>query len=578
MTDTFAPPQEYPQKNLTFAPAPEYPQNLTPLTPPVAFEPPSAPEPVFEPAVEPTLADVQAGDYIDVDDMPVPVFSGSVLESMSVNQRREYAALLYDVFPLRTAMPPSDEFELDAWIMNVLTTCVLPLIPAGVTPSWAQDPAPPREQDLEAANLDCGDPYVIRDWDGQVALGGGDVFARIDKNNDGLITKEEFMRAMEGAPERDPEIGVLLNRSGAMGGADYTLPGYDFEGPEIKLGGKLDLPDVDLRGLDLDSPDVRAYFEGLGINPDIDLDVNLDVRLGKIDMPRGPCDGFADCCDDYCDRCEARCHDVPLFLCSKLFGFCGCPDFGVKFVSRFFTKRLPWLFSLLCLLLFSAPVGLTYRMSQDMQVRYWITDELRVILVLPLLYVMTQWVHYKQQRPNRILICICLAGSCAFLLLLADLVLLSSYHKANALSAKDCNTDVEKKALQLQWQNAQTFYQSCMAETASKSGSNPEVAYSLYRIQDCEGYRDQLGVNPAWPYLGALEQEYQCGGWCVRSQPLWTFKGVKDSCAMTVADVLYNKVQWSMLQVIAYTTVVLGFVSAVLVQVGPILRSHNIEW
>eukprot|EP00928_Gymnodinium_smaydae_P021887 TRINITY_DN18574_c0_g1_i1.p1 TRINITY_DN18574_c0_g1~~TRINITY_DN18574_c0_g1_i1.p1 ORF type:complete len:593 (-),score=107.51 TRINITY_DN18574_c0_g1_i1:35-1813(-) len=413
--------------------------------------------------------------------------------------------------------------------------------------------------------------YTYRDLDGELAEGGGDIFSRIDKNRDGVITKEEFLDALVGH-QHDPELGLR----------GFGMSGIDLDQDQIKADVDFKLrapviphmPDIDV---DLKAPHM----------PNIDVDFNLeDIHMPHLDMPhmhmphmhmpKMPPTALEKCfgrCDHACDTYELCC-GVRVY--NTLARICGTAQ--LEMVTSLFTRRAPWLFTLLCVVLFASPIMLTLRLSQDMQVRYWISDQLACVLVLPVLFAITQLVHTRKRAPNRVLVCLCLAGSCVFLLLLGDVVLLSAYRKANSLVAKDCATDESKRQLQLQWQNAQIFYRNCMEETAAMTGTQPEVAYSLYRIQDCEGYSGQLVTNPAWPYLGALEQTYQCGGWCTRSQPLWTFKSVKDSCSSTVADVLYNKVQWSMLQLISYTAIVLCFVSVVLIQAGPILRSYSIAW
>lgn len=240
---------------------------------------------------------------------------------------------------------------------------------------------------------------------------------------------------------------------------------------------------------------------------------------------------------------------------------------------------MPWMFTLLNVILFAAPITITVRMGLDMQVRYWITDKLHLwALALIGLFILTHIVHTLSRSPSRFWICLCLAGACFHQLLLGDFVLLMVTQTANTLQSKDCRTDVDKRYLQVQWENARAFYKVCMAETVASTLSIKEVAYSLYRIQDCEGYEAGVAANPAWPYMGALEDEYQCGGWCFQSEPLWTFKTTKDSCAAVVADVLNNKVKPSMQQVVGYTFIVLGVVTFGLIQVGPILKSHNIDW
>merc|ERR1719203_2548174 len=92
-------------------------------------------------------------------------------------------------------------------------------------------------------------------------------------------------------------------------------------------------------------------------------------------------------------------------------------------------------------------------------------------------------------------------------------------------------------------------------------------------IVDCIGYEKQLAVNQYWSYLADLEEDHSCAGWCQPSQPLWTFKVVKDSCTALVADILHQNVQWCMLQVVVYTALAFALCSITLIMVGPIMRN-----
>merc|ERR1719223_2660207 len=100
---------------------------------------------------------------------------------------------------------------------------------------------------------------------------------------------------------------------------------------------------------------------------------------------------------------------------------------------------------------------------------------------------------------------------------------------------------------------------------AAENSMNLETAYASYRITDCQGYEAQL------------EEQPHCSGWCERAQPLWVGGDVKDSCSAVVADIMMNKVQWTMMQVLVYTLCVLAILSALLVGVAPRLWRYTAE-
>jgi len=446
----------------------------------------------------------------------------------------------------------------------------------------------PQETDVEQveAHVHHHDPtheqlFTYRDIDGELTGAGHDLFTMIDRNGGGRITRNEWIAAFAGnkriglrdeaelhwdglADEEESEDDSSSSDEGTSAPPDLSRmadeefdvdAGYDFD-----VNANLDLDGLDPRHL-------HGHLNG-------HLHGGMDVHGAQygIDPEAGLCEKMMHGCEHMIDYCETCCCVTILHQMAMLCGLNMDKDESVG--ARFF----PWLFTLVCVILFATPIWQTYQLSQDMQVRYWISDQLSwVLIIIPFILLVQLWQAAKG-RVLRPLVCFTLVGSCIFLLAIGDLVLLSSYTTSNALMANDCTSNLEKQRLQIQWQNAELFYTECMTQTAEATGSTLEVAYGLYRIQDCAGYSEKLNQNPAWPYLGALEQSFNCGGWCSRSQPLWTFKSVKDSCSTTVADVLYNKVQWSMLQVLMYTAFVFAFISIALIQTGPIVRSHGIKW
>mmetsp|Transcript_33820 Transcript_33820/g.74007 ORF Transcript_33820/g.74007 Transcript_33820/m.74007 type:complete len:307 (+) Transcript_33820:107-1027(+) len=246
---------------------------------------------------------------------------------------------------------------------------------------------------------------------------------------------------------------------------------------------------------------------------------------------------------------------------------------------RAVTKRMfPRMFTFFCFLVFVLPIWLTNYVGRDRQVQYWIGRSHWIVLFLPLLFAVTHVVHVLKGAPSKMAVVSCLAGSCLLLLIVGDVTLTNAYGLGNRLKAKDCETFHEKKVLQHQWQNAKDFYVSCMEATATSTDISLAAATSLYRIQDCDGYENAFARNPGWSYLAELEEMHRCGGWCEAAQPLWTFLKVKDSCTEVVADIMYNKVQWCMAQVVLYTMLVLFFVAVALVMAKDVFKRYGVAW
>lgn len=237
------------------------------------------------------------------------------------------------------------------------------------------------------------------------------------------------------------------------------------------------------------------------------------------------------------------------------------------------------MFSFFCLATFSMPIWITYHIGNDENVKQWISTKIWCVLFLFIPYAVAHVIHHVKGHPVRLVLVTCLVGSSIVLLLIGDYVLLVAYKKGNAFSAQDCFTFPGKRALEKDWQEARTFYANCAAKKASSFNITFTQAVMQFRIESCPGYDDMVATtHPDWKYLGFLEDSYRCSGWCQEGEPMWTFAQTSDSCSSAVADVMFNKIQWSTMQVVLYTIVVLGFVSTTLITIGPLLIKLGIEW
>lgn len=254
---------------------------------------------------------------------------------------------------------------------------------------------------------------------------------------------------------------------------------------------------------------------------------------------------------------------------------------GAKGVVSVYGKKLdvmemfPALFTAFCLATFMTPIVLSFHIGRDPQVLFWIGDYIKWVAYLPVLYLGAYVYHTVYRLPSKMVMTVCLIGSCVTILILSDRVLLAAYDRANEFAARDCDTFPTKRELQREWESARVYYATCVASVAEETGMTYESAYNAYRIRDCEDYAAQLAAHPHWEYLGQLEEQQLCSGWCERAQPLWVGGDVKDSCSAVVGDIMMNKVQWTMMQVLVYTITVLGIVSVLLVSVGPTLWRYT---
>lgn len=256
-------------------------------------------------------------------------------------------------------------------------------------------------------------------------------------------------------------------------------------------------------------------------------------------------------------------------------------DGAVKYsAERFLSDNFATSLFLITFTLFATPMRLTMGVCSDIQVGYWITPDIPIYTaILPIVYLVVFFWHTCTRKPSKFLTIISLVGSCIYFLLVCDLVLVNSIYLGEAFSFPDCDAYPGKRMTQIEWESARSFYASCAAAKAKNSSLEFAAVVSIDRIQDCPGYEDQLKIHPAWSYLGEMEEQLGCSGWCQREHAIWTKReDLKDSCSVVSSQVFIEVIQTTMKQVVLYTVGVLLVVAFLFFMAGPVLRSQGIDW
>merc|ERR1712216_42490 len=154
----------------------------------------------------------------------------------------------------------------------------------------------------------------------------------------------------------------------------------------------------------------------------------------------------------------------------------------------------------------------------------------------------------------------------------------------------DCDTLVEKRALQRSWEAADATFSRCLEETIQDARAanssltlTADEAASKFRLQDCDEYSSaRRDHEKNWDYLWYLEEEHACAGWCSLGRRLWTSgpseDKPKDSCSVVVSQVFSGKVSRTSYQTTLITWVVLISSVIFIIAVGPYLRARGIDW
>jgi hypothetical protein len=246
-------------------------------------------------------------------------------------------------------------------------------------------------------------------------------------------------------------------------------------------------------------------------------------------------------------------------------------------------EQFPAIFTLFSVGVFIMPLWMMIHIGWDENVRQWITRQLWVLtIILPCTYGAVHFLHVIKRVPNRLAIIVALYGSAVTFILVGNFVLVSCYRHGNAFLAEDCYASREKQQLQVQYESAVQFYVDCAVTISQNETRNVTFGQAVtnYRITDCPGYAEQAAMqeNQAWDYLAFMEDTYHCSGWCKPMPAMWVHTATTDTCPGVVAQVMFQKVKWTMEQVVLYNIVVLSFIAIVPIRVGDVFKGYGVVW
>jgi len=248
-------------------------------------------------------------------------------------------------------------------------------------------------------------------------------------------------------------------------------------------------------------------------------------------------------------------------------------DEDTPFKGKNLLEASPPAFALLCLLVFAPPAVKCFTLAFDMNVTHWIGNAPRVFAFLPLFLIVIAYLILLHRRvPSKWAFVLGLIGCSVVFAIFAYSISGTALSLSGMFSSTDCSTFQQKWNLERSWQAARDFYADCATSGAA-------TGVPAYPIEDCPGYTENLVSNPDWIYLGRLEDQYACGGWCEASQQLWTSFQVADPCSVAVAEVMRSKVQRLSTQVLVYDVAILGLASSVLIFIGgSAARTRSLDW
>jgi len=185
-------------------------------------------------------------------------------------------------------------------------------------------------------------------------------------------------------------------------------------------------------------------------------------------------------------------------------------------------------------------------LAQETNARFWVGEIGYAVLIIPVLLVLAhiwQAAHRRPLYPCLVLTCVVPGLLCLFVGFQYEGGI--SLAAARLLST-DCTTFKTKFIVQQAYQEADMFFDHCLANQATNLSTTVEEARKTIVISQCPGYTNAkaLGFAREWNYLEALEKHEHCAGWCFDGEKaLWTHNPESsDSCSAAAGVTMETKV------------------------------------
>lgn len=233
-------------------------------------------------------------------------------------------------------------------------------------------------------------------------------------------------------------------------------------------------------------------------------------------------------------------------------------------------KIFPITFTFASCFIFLMPFIKCWDVAFDVNVLHWMGMAPSIVIFVPVVLILiAHIVHSIKRAPSKGAVSLVLIGSCLTYGFLGYSVSLDALQLSGYFGSTDCSTLSQKYDLEQSWQAAKAFGESCR--------QNGTVGF----MDSCPGYQDQVALNPSWPYLMTMEEQFQCGGWCTAGTALWAFNNnaeVREPCSFAVAEALKSKVERLAMEIVVYCVGVVALTAVGLVVIAPTLREKGIDW
>uniref|UniRef100_A0A0G4GHQ7 Tetraspanin n=1 Tax=Chromera velia CCMP2878 TaxID=1169474 RepID=A0A0G4GHQ7_9ALVE len=225
------------------------------------------------------------------------------------------------------------------------------------------------------------------------------------------------------------------------------------------------------------------------------------------------------------------------------------------------------LFTAACFAIFLQPLVGSINFVIDHNARYWIGRWPLLVIYLPVLYIVTFFVHLiRKGKPSRIFIILSIVLSCVTFVAVGVSVYVRTTALAGVMDSTSCPNSGLTSPLESVKIEATKLYACCLkkngdlsldSECNDNSIATPTTQqHSNILIQDCADYGDLYNSKKTeLEYLAWLQKTKFCTGFCQPSvRPLFVHQVVNDiACGQVVSSYLEHWIGYSALEMIVYS-------------------------
>jgi len=249
----------------------------------------------------------------------------------------------------------------------------------------------------------------------------------------------------------------------------------------------------------------------------------------------------------------------------------------------------PTAFTVCAMMILGAPTVTGIRLALNPSTRYWIGRGSWSIMLVPLLLIVSHFMHVRHKRPKFVPVVLATVFPSVVIFFIGYGTSIPIGGIVDRLYSSDCHTDQAKYHLEEAHRVAGEILQTCANRVSRETGVLSSETYKVLSLEDCAEYKVYFSPGGdsskygnwkrEWQYLKTLENEQLCSGFCNRGRALWRNDLVpRDICSNSAATVMESNVRsWSR-RLMALGIIDFIVSGVTLFSIQEILNKLHLEW